>query len=172
MRVLVLTPHVRDYISSAHAAAGLHEHPYIGVHVRATDKKVSVEPLFERVRAASRKSPKSKIFLATDNVAVLKRARGLWGERLVSLSHVVPVRGRGGMHHQQDEVLVKQKLTKKQLNMDVILDLVSLACSSTLVASKRSTLAQVAYFLNSDMQAIKRFSGLDCIERKRRPKWE
>jgi hypothetical protein len=168
MGILVLTPLVRDYISSAHAAAGLHEHPYIGVHVRATDKKVGVEPLFERVRAALRKSPKSKIFLATDNVAVLKLARGLWGERLVSLSHLVPVQGRGGMHHQQDKVLVKQNLTKAQLNMDVILDLVSLSCSATLVASKSSTLAQVAYFLNTDMEALKRFSGLDCLERKRR----
>jgi hypothetical protein len=168
MGTLVLTPLVRDYISRAHAAAGLHEHPYIGVHVRATDIKVDVEPLFERARAASRKSPTSRIFLATDNVAVLKQARGLWGERLVSLSHLVPVRGQRGMHHQQDEVLVKQNLTKNQLNMDVILDLVSLACSASLVASKASTLAQVAYFLNRDMEALKRFSGLDCIERKRR----
>ncbi len=162
-RTLVLTPLVRDYISRVHAAAGLHEHPYIGVHVRATDKKVSVEPLFKRVQAAASKSPKSKIFLATDNESVLERARGMWGERLVSLSHLVPKRGRNeGIHVQNDTVLAKHNLTKTELNMDVILDLVSLACSATLVASRRSSLAQVAYFLHNDMEALKRFSGLDC----------
>jgi len=82
------------------------------------------------------------------------------------------------MHHQEDKVVVVQNLSKAQLNMDVILDLVSLACSATLVASKRSTLAQVAYFLHNDMEALKRFNGLDCrkgrqeMKRKKKRKKE
>jgi hypothetical protein len=167
-RTLVLTPLVHDYISRVHAAAGLHVHPYIGVHVRSTDQSWDFRPLFKSVQAAASRSSKSKIFLATDNVTVLELARGLWGERLVSLSHLVPVRGlRGGIHHQNDTVLAKHNVTKTQLNMDVILDLVSLACSATLVASKRSTLAQVAYFLHNDMEALKRFSGLDCSKARK-----
>ncbi len=169
-RTLVLTPLVRDYISRVHTAAGLHEHPYIGVNVCATDKSWDFRPLFKRVQSAARKSPKSKIFLATDNVTVLERARGMWGERLVSLSHLVPMRGRGGgIHHQNDTVLAKHKLTKTQLNMDVILDLVSLACSATLVA-KGSTLTKVAYFLHNDMEVLKRFSGLDCRKARKEMK--
>ena len=47
--------------------------PRIGVHIRYTDRKVSLDRVFRETRRLRERAPDARIFLATDNAAVQAR---------------------------------------------------------------------------------------------------
>jgi hypothetical protein len=100
--------------------------PYLGIHIRHTDYRSDYRPVIGRIAAAS----VAKVFLATDNQAVLDEFRSaLPGQQIFSFAEGLSVDGRPIHYRSHAEVDVFRR------NCDAILDLLLLALSSGVVSA-------------------------------------
>jgi len=117
------------------------QRPVIGVHIRYTDRKVSLDRIFHEVAALRREMPMASIFLATDNGAVQQRFR----ERFDDVFVIEKVLGddENSLH---EHVTLDDPLTEAE---NALIDMWALASCDWLVHSRHSTFSVAAALIGS-----------------------
>ena len=117
---------------------------YAGIHVRHTDYKTDYINFFDQVRKARVIKP---VLLCSDSLEVIEYGREFFGESVFTFS-AIPDTGGNPIHHGHTP-------NKRQENMDCLLDLLMLAHSRTLCATKTdrgsySGFTRLALYLHRD----------------------
>lgn len=120
-----------DAVRRAHV-----DRPTLGVHVRATDRQTraaAIETAAARFVAAD---PRLRIFLASDNVDVLRRFRGRFGDVVATAKWYPPPGERMHGHHDQPDPV--------RAAADALVDLHLLATCDRLIVDSRSSFGRLA----------------------------
>jgi hypothetical protein len=118
--------------------------PYTAFHVRHTDYQTD----FERRVLEIAPTLTGKIFLATDNIAVLDFFRKIFGRERVASFSTLPNEAGTPLHYQPDAEFVRQR------NCDAILDLFTLALAADYFFFPR---------LNKRFELLKSYSGFSSL---------
>ena len=115
----------------------------VGVHIRYSDRRGRIQNTFRHVDRIVATHPRSRVFLATDNEAMLRRARDRYGAgRLIATEKWFPVPGKP-IHRNAEG---PDGLQKAQ---DALLELYLLGSCNWLVSDHRSSFAYVAALLSN-----------------------
>jgi hypothetical protein len=110
--------------------------PVIGVHVRYTDRKVSLDRIVADTAALRRRMPEAEIFLATDNSQVQERFRGVF-DRVFVIDKSFGV-GDASLHEQAEHA---DRLREAE---NALIDMWALSRCDWLVHSRHSTFSVAA----------------------------
>ena len=112
------------------------ERPIVGVHVRYTDRKVSLKRIFAEVGKLRKRMPAAKIFLATDNQGVQERFR----QRFSGVFVIEKVLGddANSLH---EHVVLEDPLHEAE---NALIDMWALSRCDWLVHSRHSTFSVAA----------------------------
>lgn len=124
---------VRDRVEAQTAAIAA---PFIGVHVRYTDRKIPLEPLEKALDAQRRKTPEAPIFLATDNATIQERFAGRY-DNLRFTEKYLPEDG-GRLHQPGSPGAALQEAE------NALVDILLLSRAEHLICSRHSTFAETA----------------------------
>ncbi|MFU0507212.1 nodulation protein NodZ [Pseudaminobacter sp. NGMCC 1.201702] len=110
--------------------------PVIGVHVRYTDRKVSLERIFRDTERVRRIVPAAQIFLATDNAGVQERFRARFNDVFVIEKNLGD--DQTTLHEREGRVDHQREAE------DALIDMWALSRCDWLVHSRRSTFSVAA----------------------------
>lgn len=105
--------------------------PILGVHIRYTDRKVPLEPIFNAIGSYRKTHPGSAIFLATDNRQIQSQFHANY-DNVHSIEKRMPKNGR-----QLHEVFSREEMLVEAEN--AMVDMWGLARSDFLIHSRNST---------------------------------
>lgn len=118
-----------------------HHEPIIGVHIRYTDRKVSLDAIFREVTLLRQKMPEASIFLATDNQAVQDQFRA----RFTNVMVIEKVLGDddNSLH---EHVVLEDPLFEAE---NALIDMWALSSCDWLVHSRHSTFSVAAALIGN-----------------------
>lgn len=122
--------------------------PVIGVHIRYTDRKVSLRRIFRDVSALRRSVPDASIFLATDNLSVQQRFCAEYADVFVIDKTL------GDDDHSLHEHLILEDPLAEAEN--ALIDMWALASCDWLVHSRHSTFSVAAALIGGIPRARQR----------------
>lgn len=111
--------------------------PYIGVHIRNTDKKSNVQEFLNKYGEYLKDK---QVFLATDNYELINTFKSLFNNNLHSFSKIPKIYSRGIHYHNNLQ-------NKEQNNIDMFVDLLLLAASNEFLWSNVLNHYQSGYTL-------------------------
>lgn len=115
--------------------------PVVGVHVRLTDKQVSLGAVHSRLRRLLDSNPGLSVFLCTDNREVQEAFRLTYPD-LLTTPKWFPVQARARMHESPECP------DKRANGVEALIDLYLLASCDHLIVDKSSSFAHVAVLLS------------------------
>jgi len=127
------------------AASHFCQHPTIGIHVRATDRrrKAGLRSLHAPIRAALADKPNAHLFLSTDNRDVIEEMHDLYGALVISRDKWLPPAGSEvGLHKLAMRELDAEQRQKSYT--DAVIDLFLLSRCESLICHRGSTFSRCA----------------------------
>ena len=122
MKRFTVSDVIKEHFYSRLAMIG---NSYAGIHVRHTDRRTDYITFFNQVREMQVIKP---ILLCSDSLEVIEYGREFFGESIFTFS-AIPDNGGNPLHYDHT-------LNRRQVNMDSLLDLLMLAHSRALYATK------------------------------------
>jgi len=140
---------------------------YVAVHYRNTDMKHDIGQIISATSEAIDISGLRDIFLATDDIDSKEKFIEVFpGINIHPFSNIPNHKklGQNPIHYMSNIALEKSGLSKRNLIMDVLCDIICLKKSTIFIPPKTSTMSQIVTYLRDEKELSDNFLGSEILD--------